>query len=57
VQFNQGLERDEQEYESQASDLLNWIQATTERMRDSYFGTTASEAKEKFEEHKNYLYR
>jgi len=56
VQFNQGIEKDEQDYESQATDLLAWINDSTDRMNDPDFGSTASEAKEKFEAHKNYLF-
>jgi len=56
VQFNQGIERDEQDYESQATELLSWIFTTTERMNDQDHGSTSSEAKEKFEAHKNYLF-
>jgi len=56
VRFNQGIENDERNYESQAIELLSWISAATERMSDSNFGTTAAEAKEKFEQHKNYLF-
>jgi len=56
VQFNQSIEREERNYESLANELLSWINETIERMRDTDFGSTASEAKEKFEQHKNYLY-
>jgi len=56
VQFNQSMEHMEKDYESQARDLLEWISETTERfINDTDYGTTPSEAKDKFEQHKNYL--
>jgi len=56
VQFNQSMEEMERQYESDAQDLLSWISQTTDRFdNDHDYGRTASEAKEKFEQHKNYL--
>jgi len=56
VQFNQSMEQMEREYESQAQELLAWISQTTAQFQSDHdYGSTPSEAKDKFEQHKNYL--
>lgn len=55
VQFNQGIEELEAEYESTAQALLDWIHHTTEKMQDRNFGESLDAAKELFEAHKHYL--
>jgi len=57
VQFNRGMENQESEYEAQANELLSWIFATTDNFNnDTDYGSTASEAKQKFEAHKQFLF-
>jgi len=55
VQFNQGIEEMETEYESGAQALLDWIHDTTQKMHDRHFGDTLDAAKDLFEAHKKYL--
>jgi Ca2+-binding EF-hand superfamily protein len=55
VQFNKHIEDQEQEYENGSQDLLNWIQSTIEMLNERNFGDTLDQAKEHFNEYKNYL--
>jgi len=55
VQFNQGIEEMEAEYESTAQALLDWIHHTTQAMQDRHFGESLDAAKDLFEAHKKYL--
>jgi len=56
VQFNQSMEKMEQDYETQAGDLLAWINETADNFESQTdFGNTPTEAKEKFDEYKRFI--
>jgi len=55
VQFSRQIENLQAEYEHQAQDLIEWIQGTIDQFAGRSFGNSYDQAKQHFEEHKNYL--
>jgi len=55
VEFNQGVEKTEAEYERGTTDLLHWIEDQIHKLSNRNFADDAADANNQFNAHKKYI--